>query len=240
MGSDDVDTDDAAGHEIDSSPPPSGNTNIRFVNTLDTKALVSMHQRNITIDPLAMSSKIRLTAPSTLELDIHTTCFIESNKHLHIDLIDKQAYDFLIGCHNNQATGLLISRQNYTPPAKSSLCVVVDSPALINTSYTLVLNGKTMWTNLTYAERTTTDGRPRCEHVLPKYYSVVVRDQHDQLIGSSNLLLGDGGVYVAVLKDSSNGTMYIYKEVEPKSVSMLWQIPQYFVITSGEILFSIT
>ncbi|PIK51473.1 putative solute carrier family 15 member 1 [Apostichopus japonicus] len=34
--------------------------------------------------------------------------------------------------------------------------------------------------------------------------------------------------------------MVVYVDVEPNSVSMLWQIPQYLVITAGEILFSIT
>lgn len=31
-----------------------------------------------------------------------------------------------------------------------------------------------------------------------------------------------------------------YDDVSPRPVSILWQIPQYIVITSGEVLFSIT
>ena len=30
------------------------------------------------------------------------------------------------------------------------------------------------------------------------------------------------------------------KDVKPSSISMLWQIPQYLTITTGEVLFSIT
>ena len=31
-----------------------------------------------------------------------------------------------------------------------------------------------------------------------------------------------------------------FADVSPKSISMLWQIPQYVTITAGEVLFSIT
>ena len=31
-----------------------------------------------------------------------------------------------------------------------------------------------------------------------------------------------------------------YTDVQPKSISMLWQVPQYVTITAGEVLFSIT
>ena len=35
-------------------------------------------------------------------------------------------------------------------------------------------------------------------------------------------------------------TLKYHTEVEPNHVSMFWQIPQYLIITAGEILFSIT
>lgn len=34
--------------------------------------------------------------------------------------------------------------------------------------------------------------------------------------------------------------MTTYEEVKHNSINMLWQVPQYVIITAGEIMFSIT
>ncbi|XP_030830422.1 solute carrier family 15 member 2 isoform X1 [Strongylocentrotus purpuratus] len=67
---------------------------------------------------------------------------------------------------------------------------------------------------------------------------------------ASKVLLGDidvkmGGIYrlliqPANISQSDTIRLAIHTEVQPNSVSMLLQIPQYIVITCGEILFSVT
>jgi hypothetical protein len=114
---------------------------------------------------------------------------------------------------------------------------VVTSIASSKTLYTLQLNGKSLITNFTATKKL------KCITMPSKHYTLVFKDQYSNTVSSAKIVLGNGGIYVAVLKDSDrNGTqdIHIYKEVEPRSVSVLWQIPQYFVITSGEIMFSIT
>ncbi|GAB6029276.1 hypothetical protein CHUAL_005041 [Chamberlinius hualienensis] len=67
--------------------------------------------------------------------------------------------------------------------------------------------------------------------------------------GTSNHSLGkvtieSGGVYTLALKiDSTHKNASIFMmntEVSPNSVHMLWEVPQYVIMTAGEIMFSIT
>ncbi|GFG30408.1 hypothetical protein Cfor_05861 [Coptotermes formosanus] len=50
-----------------------------------------------------------------------------------------------------------------------------------------------------------------------------------------------GGVYSLIVQENENGTQHnLLTITQPNSVHMLWLIPQYFVITMGEVMFSIT
>ncbi|CAD7089903.1 unnamed protein product [Hermetia illucens] len=51
-----------------------------------------------------------------------------------------------------------------------------------------------------------------------------------------------GGVYVLMVEgDKTNGYSFShYVLTEPNSIHMLWQLPQYIVITAGEVMFSVT
>lgn len=51
-----------------------------------------------------------------------------------------------------------------------------------------------------------------------------------------------GGVYSIAISKSGSGswTIQMFKLTSENSVHMLWLVPQYFVITVGEIFFSVT
>lgn len=67
-------------------------------------------------------------------------------------------------------------------------------------------------------------------------YSISV---NDKLI--TDITLKQGGIYVLMLEGNLNNmTSKLLTVVKPNGMSMLWQIPQYVVITSAEIMFSIT
>ncbi|KAF0993297.1 hypothetical protein HZS_4066 [Henneguya salminicola] len=38
----------------------------------------------------------------------------------------------------------------------------------------------------------------------------------------------------------SSPLIFVFGDVEPRPLSILWQIPQYILLTSGEVLFSVT
>jgi solute carrier family 15 oligopeptide transporter 1 len=51
-----------------------------------------------------------------------------------------------------------------------------------------------------------------------------------------------GGNYIFTLMKSASGELSVmsYTITEPNSIHMLWLLPQYTVITIGEVMFSVT
>ena len=76
--------------------------------------------------------------------------------------------------------------------------------------------------------------------VFPQAYKVWVNDK--VAAGGREMVLKQGGVYTAVAT-TDNGkltTMDKFVLTPENSVHMLWLLPQYFVITCGEVMLSIT
>ncbi|XP_077302122.1 peptide transporter family 1 [Arctopsyche grandis] len=74
--------------------------------------------------------------------------------------------------------------------------------------------------------------------IKPSMYNVYIGQK--LVIGEQNLELG--GVYTIILNKDKNGE-YKHKAIlitPPNSVHMLWLLPQYIIITMGEVMFSIT
>ncbi|NWI95086.1 S15A1 protein, partial [Pitta sordida] len=53
---------------------------------------------------------------------------------------------------------------------------------------------------------------------------------------------GFGGAYTISVDDCDGHNLYVtyYEDVAPSTVHMAWQIPQYFLLTCGEVVFSVT
>ncbi|XP_023179498.1 peptide transporter family 1-like [Drosophila hydei] len=69
--------------------------------------------------------------------------------------------------------------------------------------------------------------------------------EYQVLIGQQQIhqqLLRPGGVYALVIGPAENEvhTSRMFELTEPNSMSMLWLIPQYVVMTLGEVMFSVT
>jgi dipeptide/tripeptide permease len=66
-------------------------------------------------------------------------------------------------------------------------------------------------------------------------------DKNITISGSIDLQLG-GNYILALMKSPTSGQISAtsYVITEPNSVHMLWLLPQYIVITIGEVMFSVT
>ncbi|KAL7030439.1 hypothetical protein ACKWTF_006658 [Chironomus riparius] len=66
----------------------------------------------------------------------------------------------------------------------------------------------------------------------------------DSKMINSGIKLKHGGVYAVIIHektlDGSDYALNILTVTEPNSVNMLWLIPQFFVMTLGEVMFSVT
>lgn len=73
--------------------------------------------------------------------------------------------------------------------------------------------------------------------ILPSTYAIFADDLK---IGDAELLLG--GVYTIGISKTSAGSFELNTHVitSPNSVHMLWLIPQFVVMTAGEVMFSVT
>ncbi|NWQ68006.1 S15A1 protein, partial [Neopipo cinnamomea] len=58
----------------------------------------------------------------------------------------------------------------------------------------------------------------------------------------SSKKFGFGSAYTISINDCTQGTLNItyFEDIPPSSVHMAWQIPQYFLLTCGEVVFSVT
>ncbi|NWS09919.1 S15A1 protein, partial [Pachyramphus minor] len=58
----------------------------------------------------------------------------------------------------------------------------------------------------------------------------------------SSKKFGFGSAYTISINDCAQGTLNItyFEDIPPSSVHMAWQIPQYFLLTCGEVVFSVT
>ncbi|XP_054430294.1 solute carrier family 15 member 1 [Pteronotus mesoamericanus] len=57
---------------------------------------------------------------------------------------------------------------------------------------------------------------------------------------TSNLSFGSAYTYVIIRKDDGCPELKEFEDISPNSVSMALQIPQYFLLTCGEVVFSVT
>ncbi|KAH3753821.1 solute carrier family 15 member 2-like isoform X1 [Dreissena polymorpha] len=76
----------------------------------------------------------------------------------------------------------------------------------------------------------------------PNIYSIFVPELvTDKLLNMNvSLDLKSGGVYTAfVYGDETKLTIALYTGISENKVSILWLVPQYFLITMGEVLFSV-
>lgn len=77
----------------------------------------------------------------------------------------------------------------------------------------------------------------------PSTYDIYVMDEVFSNMSKTamNVTLGQGGVYTAVIYLADNRLhVRLFTEVEMNTLSMAWMIPQYVLITVGEVLFSIS
>ncbi|XP_034519702.1 solute carrier family 15 member 1 [Ailuropoda melanoleuca] len=57
---------------------------------------------------------------------------------------------------------------------------------------------------------------------------------------SSNLEFGSAFTYVIRREDTGCPKMYEFEDISPNTINMALQIPQYFLLTCGEVVFSVT
>lgn len=231
--------------EITKDSPPSGQANLQVINSLNCPVMVSVTNNNITVGSHQHSTEQHLSVAknTTLFITPSATCnnLPRKTSEIPLDLKEKQWYNFVVSGVRNQTIGHLV-KQNVTPPlpGKSKLCIVLLPLSTDDKSFDVFLNKDRI------QESVLVLGESNCTVISADHYKLTVQGRNSSKVYvSSDIAVKNGGIYTAVVQKSGEQSaagveVTLYEDLTARNVSMLNQIPQYFVITSGEILFSVT
>ena len=224
--------------------PPKGQANLQVINTLDCSFSLSIGSKNVTVTSYGHSTEMELAAATNLTAMMSTpspNCYNVSRKTFknNVNLQEKQWFNLVIGEYRNQMVSHTV-KQNITlpPPGSAKLCTVILPLSSGDSVFDIFLNKDRIWEDVLVL------GESNCSVVSADHYKLTVKGKNSTTTYmSSDIVVQNGGIYTAVIHNTQTGSaanITLYEDLEAYSVSMLYQIPQYFVITSGEILFSIT
>ena len=219
--------------------PGQGQSYVQLLNAVDCPIATKVGEKQFKVKGHSKSGDIHLEAPTniTLRITSASSCSSIWNQTFTFGVGEKQRYDFVLGSHGSSLVGRLVE-QNVTlpPPGKSKLCLVTLM-RYQSEKLSAFLGDKEIAANLS------SSGMRQCGITTAGHYRLKIGSTTTAM-ATKNVVLHNGGVYTVVIQDSrkinESLDVSLYEDLGAKSVSMFWQVPQYFVITSGEILFSIT
>lgn len=204
---------------------------------------LTIGNKNLTVGSYGHSAELELRATKNLTVIMYTPspqCYNLSKTTFksHLNLEEKQWYNLVISGLGNQIIAHEV-KQNVSlpPPGKSKLCTVLLPLSVDDKMFDIFLDKDRIQENVPVM------GVSNCTVVGADHYKLTVKGKNSSTTYiSSDVKVQNGGIYTAVIQKTREGDMKVtlYEDLQAKSVSMLYQIPQYFVITSGEIMFSIT
>ncbi|XP_039763196.1 peptide transporter family 1 isoform X2 [Pararge aegeria] len=218
------------------TPVTSGLAQLRVYNGQNCNFALNMHNpytnttENATVGPLGVYEKLDIEAKQLIEMSytLHgsdSSCEnVTFNGHFH--LLEKKANSYFI---TDKSVYSFIDNNN-----KAIDGVSVRFLSNVNTSATItVLDHKK---NRTTLSLTTDDTLQRT--IAKGQYAVLING----IVVFEDFNFKAGAVYTINVFEANNGN-YMANAVTitpPNSVHILWLIPQYVILTMGEVMFSVT
>ncbi|XP_066285443.1 solute carrier family 15 member 1-like isoform X2 [Branchiostoma lanceolatum] len=218
--------------------PPVGKADLRIIHTSPCDLKVQGENNyNVTLSFAQTSGYQRLDAGSqdlTLVCagypDLNTTVNLKSQSKLTVavrvqngELKDIQFYD--------------AERRPKQAVSQVRLLLFMLDGALGNDA-NIILEGPHKYTILRVAGTSDTN----LISMVPGSYRVLVahNDSNYKRV-PQELVVNTGGVYTTILMlNNTQARLATFQDVSPYQMSMLWQIPQYVVLTAGAVLFCVT
>lgn len=209
---------------------------------MDCSVSLTIGNKNVTVASYGHSTEMELPAATKLTAVMYTTspnCYNFSRIMNNLNLQEKQWFNLVVSEYRNQMVSHVV-KQNVTlpPPGKAKLCTVILPLSSKDSTFDIFLDENSIQENVLVW------GESNCSDVTANHYKLTVKGKNSSITYvSSDIVLQSGGIYTAIIQNKPRGSaakVTLYEDLEANSVSVLYQIPQYFVITSGEILFSIT
>uniref|UniRef100_A0A131YCL5 Oligopeptide transporter 1 n=1 Tax=Rhipicephalus appendiculatus TaxID=34631 RepID=A0A131YCL5_RHIAP len=216
---------------------PAGFSRLTFVNTLPCPVQVSGPELELRLGPGMALNEPQVQARATLNVSAAPPCDLaaaqlQATTSAQVILLEsnKQAVlPFLVpssktpNSHNGQ---LLVAYTLHESVA--AVLFVGDSPGKAYSAAPVLTNAASSFTNAT--------GLP------PGRYTTRLLGSGNKELAACDVVVKNGGHYtLAVTQVASTETnCTLHETLRPNSLSMFYQIPQYVLITAGEVMFSVT
>ncbi|KAL3185472.1 hypothetical protein MRX96_005489 [Rhipicephalus microplus] len=219
--------------------PPAGFEKLTFVNTLPCPVQVSGSELELRLPPGMALNEPQVQARDTLNVLAAPPCNLTaaqlqattSAQVILLESSEQAVLPVLVpsgkspNSHNSQ---LLVAYTLQEPVA--AVVFVGDSPGKVYSVAPVHPNAASSFTNAT--------GLP------PGRYTTRLLGSGNKEVAVCDVVLKNGGHYsLAVTQQGASSTetnCTLHETVRPNSVSMFYQIPQYVLITAGEVMFSVT
>ncbi|XP_066304808.1 solute carrier family 15 member 1-like [Branchiostoma lanceolatum] len=217
--------------------PPVDKADLRIINVSPCDlAVQGQNNFNLTIGFAQTSGYQRLDAGSQ---DLTFTCEGFPDLSSTVNLKSQSTHTVTVGVQNGVLKDIQISDVPKRPTAAiSKVRFVYMLNEVLENNASIILEGSKKYTLSGVEEYSATN----LTDIEPGSYRVLVPhndSSHEEV--AQELVVNTGGVYTAILMlNNTQSTLATFQDVSPNDLSMLWQIPQYVVITAGEVMFSIT
>lgn len=231
----------------DSLEPPlkEMESGVTFYNTLHCEITIKMGESlNFKIAPYQKSNYTVISAQKNYDLDV-TSCFHNYSKEV-LSLKPREVKRVFVWSSDGKEVDLTKTQDLRSHPleGKSKLSIF-NGGALQNTQIVVVYNShKGVISNQSGILFPSSEQKGEPLHPLfPGQYSIYWQESPDKnwTKHNSSFSIGQGAVYnLVIARNGTETVLSLLTSVEVNTISMAWMIPQYFVVTVGEVLFSIT
>lgn len=219
--------------------PPNAFANLRIINA--GACPINVFGIGLNTELAVTEASQYFHVPVTLDsINVKTVnCPSSLTKAFPVTITEKGASSFVVGIEKNSLIG--VNLKDIVEPLKGGVTKVrfLYTGGDVAPSVDIKLN-KT----LSYDAVGTLNNTDYKKLLARKYPLKVMSAGTDTKLLDQQLYFANGGVFTTVIQPNPDKKDELiakkYTDVRPKSISMLWQIPQYITITAGEVLFSIT
>ncbi|KAK8772457.1 hypothetical protein V5799_024297 [Amblyomma americanum] len=223
------------------APVPAGFSRVAFVNTLPCPVDVSGNELRLRLEsgevlsvPELPRAALQASAAAPCELSVarlEATAFSEAQSHSIFFLEDKQMLlAALVANTRGSNSHNAEVRVAYTVREPVSAVVFADASG-----------------SKTYAAAPThigaTSSYTNATGLTPGRYTARLLGSDDYEVAACEASLKNGGHYTVTFTQQADGgpvNCSVHETLRPNSLSMFYQVPQYVLITAGEVMFSVT
>jgi len=219
--------------------PPTGYANYRIINTVPCDINVfcaDFKNQNVSIPYQHATDYFAVPAKSN-KISFNSLCPPKMSLEETVTVSELNSYTLVIGTNHSKLSVKQLE-DDVTPLAYGRSKVrFIHTGGSVADHITVKMN-RTLSINITSGS-------------IPQYINIISKNYHvraaahgtNDALALNKIKFEKGGIYTVVIqpnKKLDGLQFFVYEDVSPRPVSILWQIPQYIVITFGEVMFSIT